>query len=1309
MSQSSSESIGDSSHVGIRPQAEVGNDGNLPEPKHSGNNKNESHRIINSEHSSNINGPYKQNSYPKYPRKIDTHNSNDHSMGNNYNPHQHGRHEINSNKGISHPQMIPSMQMSGAPYAISPQNIVYPSQGFPPQQYHQYIMQPVPVYPTSPHAGGGGMQYDAMAAQRMMQGALATLNPMPINMKSQGMPGHQQQYYSSGPPQLMNAHPQIQGMHVMNQHQLAHGNIHPNIHSQPIAHQTIIGNQHGQMIQTAHYPPHGYANSPANVIISPRGNPMQANMTINQEISPRSQSKSFTVKDRSGKVVSNWSSLKETQENEDKTAIQVSDAIIPSKQELDQSSSTVESNLIQDAILNQPTDSPTLVLNEEIKKPQTSDSSPINAASVQSTVSVCESEGRLEDSIPSSTNFSRHAVSSSSSLQEQELPILVDSPKLTAVDDSKSPEKKITGGQTLTSLFESIPIDDIEINPLDNQVSTMDISDNVVISSSIDDVLISTPVVPIVAAAPVRRSLRPGGGSGVQQRLNLGPSSNKAPAEVTKQTYSRDELLQFRPVDASAIEKPAYLVAYSTVSIIPHGAATNPETTYSKTPIKSTQGLPPQAKPSQRPRGDSFGQNFVPSSSPSQQPPLRQPSPQLSQGIARDKLTKSPGDNSELSDQWRREGPPKEVTPSQTKRKVIAPAVKELSDPLEKLTCDVRSILNKITPQNFDKLTNQIYDMKISTSEMLDRLVDLIFEKAVHEQSFSNLYATLCHELEKLSSVWQFVKIVFDVKSNSFFWMKDLPIDNIVSGPYKSGKDCINALTSEDSPSQSNVPYKLELREILLVNGEIIVKIFKNVSNSAVEQFFGSSVFLREIDTNFVGKTRFSTAESATKDAKKKHGIKSRLLTLCQNEFMQSSDQVGKYGELDAAKKSLDEKLASLNTEEISYEKEKIEELHDKMKRRMLGNIRFIGELYMHSLMNTDVMFICTDELLGVASEDSPKKTVFPSEESLEVLCKLLQTVGKQMEGKIVGVQKSRFERVFSNIFELSQNRRLISRIRFSLEEVLSLRRNGWVARRVTEGPVKIDEIHMRAAEEARKSQQQFHPSKSAPYAQQQSYQQHQSQSQQYGKNINNPQRGGQDQSQGRDSNAPAIRLNATYPPRGASGAAIPLGRLGDSGRGDLNGAAKYGMSTSEAGKLAESLVDDYLRNGTFEKEALFECPPEAVKSFITKVIQVYVETNKPDHRSLLLRLIGELGPYLLNGKGFVFEAISQLEGLATLTDYILDHRQAPEHFKEIFGVLMNLGVVDRQSLQELFNNFNQSLFSEDEAESIKDIYQRLL
>jgi hypothetical protein len=69
-------------------------------------------------------------------------------------------------------------------------------------------------------------------------------------------------------------------------------------------------------------------------------------------------------------------------------------------------------------------------------------------------------------------------------------------------------------------------------------------------------------------------------------------------------------------------------------------------------------------------------------------------------------------------------------------------------DETERVLRGVRTILNKLTPQNFQKLVSDLFQMKINANE--DRFrgtIDIIFEKSIDEPAFSQTYANLCKAL----------------------------------------------------------------------------------------------------------------------------------------------------------------------------------------------------------------------------------------------------------------------------------------------------------------------------------------------------------------------------------------------------------------------------------------------------------------------------------------------------------------------------------------------------------------------------------
>ncbi|KTG47005.1 hypothetical protein cypCar_00042276 [Cyprinus carpio] len=111
-----------------------------------------------------------------------------------------------------------------------------------------------------------------------------------------------------------------------------------------------------------------------------------------------------------------------------------------------------------------------------------------------------------------------------------------------------------------------------------------------------------------------------------------------------------------------------------------------------------------------------------------------------------------------------------------------------------------------------------------------------------------------------------------------------------------------------------------------------------------------------------------------------------------------------------------------MGEEEKQRLKEELEDAKDKARRRSLGNIKFIGELFKLKMLTETIMHDCIVKLLKNHDE-----------ESLECLCRLLSTIGKDLD----------FEKAKSN----------------------------WVPRRGDQGPKTIEQIHKEAELEEHREQ----------------------------------------------------------------------------------------------------------------------------------------------------------------------------------------------------------------------------------------------
>ncbi|KAJ9444350.1 Eukaryotic translation initiation factor 4G [Diplonema papillatum] len=237
----------------------------------------------------------------------------------------------------------------------------------------------------------------------------------------------------------------------------------------------------------------------------------------------------------------------------------------------------------------------------------------------------------------------------------------------------------------------------------------------------------------------------------------------------------------------------------------------------------------------------------------------------------------------------------------------------------------IQGVLNKLTPQKYEnnlmRMKNVIFE-EFPDMDLFARIVDHVFEKAIAEPNFSDLYAELCKDLSELSH------------------------------EHDNGRIPLSPVT----PTNSTPTQKL--------------------------------------------KSKFRRA----------------LLNRCQQEF----------------EKELAADAAFLSTPE-----------GHKMRIRSVSAMKFIGELFIRDLIVEKIIHSCIQQLLGVHAAGQPPRT--PKDEEIEMLCKLMFTIGKQIDHEKAVDHMNRY---FERIGEISGMPTTSVRLRFLLQEVTELRQRGWVLRK---------------------------------------------------------------------------------------------------------------------------------------------------------------------------------------------------------------------------------------------------------------------
>lgn len=279
----------------------------------------------------------------------------------------------------------------------------------------------------------------------------------------------------------------------------------------------------------------------------------------------------------------------------------------------------------------------------------------------------------------------------------------------------------------------------------------------------------------------------------------------------------------------------------------------------------------------------------------------------------------------------------------------------------DKVQRKVKAALNKMTPENFDRISDQILVITSQSKDETDgrtlrQVIQLTFEKATDEAHWASMYAKFCKKmLETMSS---------DIKDER---IKDKNGNVVSGGPL--------------------------FRKYLL--------------NRCQEEF----------ERGWTGSSE--TPESEEKAAEKKPG-----------EAVMLSDE---YYAAAAA------------------------------KRRGLGLVQFIGELYKLGMLTERIMLECVHKLVDHKG--------IPDEAEIESLSKLLRTIGANLDQSEKG--RPMMDVYFGRIGQMMDAPELPSRMKYMLMDVVDLRRSNWQSKEANKGPKTLEEVRAEAeAAQAAKAQE---------------------------------------------------------------------------------------------------------------------------------------------------------------------------------------------------------------------------------------------
>jgi translation initiation factor 4G len=258
----------------------------------------------------------------------------------------------------------------------------------------------------------------------------------------------------------------------------------------------------------------------------------------------------------------------------------------------------------------------------------------------------------------------------------------------------------------------------------------------------------------------------------------------------------------------------------------------------------------------------------------------------------------------------------------------------------------VKAALNKMTPEKFDKIADQILAIAAQSKDEADgrtlrQVIQLTFEKATDEAHWASMYAKFCKRMLETMSP--------DIKDES----------------------------------------------ILDKNGNVVS---------------GGNLFRKY------------------------------LLNRCQEEFERG-------WKMDLPDKPEGERGEEKTEEAVMLSDEYY--IAAAAKRRGLGLVQFIGELYKLSMLTERIMHECVKKLVDY--------TGIPDEAEIESLTKLLKTIGSNLDSTEKG--KPMMDVYFSRIQSMIDTPDLPSRLRFMLMDIVDLRKKRWASKEDNKGPKTLEEV----------------------------------------------------------------------------------------------------------------------------------------------------------------------------------------------------------------------------------------------------------
>lgn len=410
---------------------------------------------------------------------------------------------------------------------------------------------------------------------------------------------------------------------------------------------------------------------------------------------------------------------------------------------------------------------------------------------------------------------------------------------------------------------------------------------------------------------------------------------------------------------------------------------------------------------------------------------------------------------------------------------------------------------------------------------------------------------------------------------------------------------------------------------------------------------------------------------------------------------------------------------------ELEYEDNKMQ-----LKKKKLNTIRFIGELFKKGMLKNHIVHVCIRDLIGT-KDNNGIITGFrelPHELDLELLCQLLTTVGQELEIKAKSENnKNNINIYFQHLKIYSKEKRINSRVRMAIEEVISLRERNWISRREQEGPLTITEINKKIEIEEKKKEQEAKLNNSYGPRGSGGINKVLYNSQPNSNFYNNNSFNSQQQRIQQKSSYPEYKVMSK--PKHNSYSSYNKDNNSNNNNDEFTLLKRKSsidsvdsvekvvdeISDSKIENRVKSIISEYIEYDDIAEVILTldELPTRSITIFIITLMDRYLSSSKGNEQIKMLNMlrgVGEAGK-LKNSRKDIELSLSTWEPLITLWDFVLECKQAALYIGTLLKILINFDVCSKKSINNIIESVRKEC-QEDEYgptdEQFNSIYLEL-